>query len=310
MINYFNQTLEGIMNSRRTIAKERAQSDYNAILAAHPDLKEKIKIKKSLELEIARNTALKKSCDEASSRLKETDKEISDYIKANNIKFAVAYTCPLCKDTGYKDKKPCECLLQEYNALIRKNLSLTPLPGFTYKDNTFATNGAPQAEGMNKLYSKMQIVFNKFYSTRYSNFLLCGASGVGKTSLALAIANDLLDKNVSVLYLTSFELVNIFLDKHTHKDTALRQLYNYVLECEMLIVDNLGAEPVYKNVTVEYLLSTLEKRLGENKKTMLITQLNGPQLVGRYGETLIKKFADKKYSISVGYIEGKDLRNL
>ena len=59
MINYFNQTLEGIMNSRRTIAKERAQSDYNAILAAHPDLKEKIKIKKSLELEIARNTALK-----------------------------------------------------------------------------------------------------------------------------------------------------------------------------------------------------------------------------------------------------------
>lgn len=46
MINYFDKKLESILNSRRTIAKERAQKNYEEILAAHPDLKEKIKIKK------------------------------------------------------------------------------------------------------------------------------------------------------------------------------------------------------------------------------------------------------------------------
>ena len=45
MINYFDKKLESILNSRRTIAKERAQKNYEEILAAHPDLKEKIKIK-------------------------------------------------------------------------------------------------------------------------------------------------------------------------------------------------------------------------------------------------------------------------
>lgn len=310
MINYFDKKLESILNSRRTIAKERAQKNYEEILSAHPDLKEKIKIKKSLELEVSRNTALKKPCEEISARLSDTEKYIKDYVNANGIKFTSTYTCPLCKDTGYLDKKPCKCLVAEYNKLIRQNASLSPMPEFTFKDNTFATNGAPQAAGMNKLYAKMQAVVNKFHTTKYNCFLLCGASGVGKTSLAAAIANDLLDKNVSVMYLTSFELVNIFLDRHTRKDTAFRKAYDYVLACEMLIVDNLGAEPIYKNVTVEYLLSTLEKRLGENKKTMFLTQLDGQQLVNRYGSALLSKIADKNYSISIGYIQGEDLRKL
>lgn len=310
MINYFDKKIESVLISRRTLAKERAQKNYEDILAAHPDLKEKIKLKKSLELQISKNTALKLPCDDLTAQLDNTEKYIRDYISANDIKFVSAYTCPLCKDTGYADKKPCKCLLQEYNRLLRLNASLSPMPEFTFKDNTFATNGAPQAAGMNKLYSKMQAVINKFYTTKYNCFLLCGASGVGKTSLAAAVANDLLDKNVSVMYLSSFELVNIFLDKHTRKDTAFRKAYDYVLACEMLIVDNLGAEPIYKNVTIEYLLSTLEKRLGENKKTMFLTQLDGQQLVNRYGNTLLSKIADKSYAISVGYIQGEDLRKL
>ncbi len=256
MINYFDRTLESILNSRRTLAKERAQQNYDKVLSSHPDLKEKIKLKKSLELEIARSTALKKPCDELCARLAALEKEIRDYVSAHDIKFTSAYTCPLCKDTGYVDKKPCQCLLKEYNRLLRKNASLSPMPEFTFKDNTFATNGAPQAAGMNKLYSKMQAVINKFYTTKYNCFLLCGASGVGKTSLAAAVANELLDKNVSVMYLSSFELVNVFLDKHTRKDTAFRKAYDYTQACEMLIVDNLGAEPIYKTVTIENQLST------------------------------------------------------
>lgn len=310
MIDYFSQTLTGILNSRHTLAKDKARKEYDEALAAHPELKEKIKQKKFLELQIAKCTALKQPCDDAAAKLAATEKDISDYVKATGIKFSSPYSCRLCKDTGFVNKQPCKCITEDYNRLLRENCSLSPMPQFTFADNAFSESDAPQAAGMNKLYRIMLKVCDKFCSTKLQNFLFCGASGVGKTSLAAAVANELLKNNVSVLYLSSFELVNIFLDKHTRKDTAFRKAYDYVQACEMLIVDNLGAEPVYKNVTIEYLLSTIDKRLGENKKTMLLTQLDGVQLVGRYGEALLSKFADKKYALSVGYIQGEDLRKL
>ncbi len=310
MINYFNTILDGIMNSRRIIAKENAEKDYRTILALHPTLKESVKQKKALELFIARATALKKPCEAEEKKLDELNKNISDYVKANNIVFSVKYNCPICKDSGYVNQKPCKCLLEEYGKLLKQNMSLTPLPEFYFKDNTFAKSNVPQAAGMNKLYKILEQVADKFYSTKLQNFLFSGASGIGKTCLAHAFANQLVSKNISVLYLSSFELVNIFLDKHTNKQTALRKIYNYVQECEMLIIDNLGVEPIYKNVTIEYLMSTIEKRLGEGKKTMICTQLDGHALINRYGEALLSKFADKKYSLSVGYINGEDLRKL
>lgn len=310
MINYFNAVLDGIMNTRRAVAKETAEKDYRQILAAHPALAEDVKRKKTLELQIARCTALKKPCQSEEDELEKLTKNMSEYIKANNITFAVKYTCPVCKDTGYVNQKPCKCLLEEYNKLLRENVSITPMTDFRFKDNAFSKSNAPQAAGMNKLYKIMQQVTDKFYTTKLQNFLFSGASGIGKTSLATAVANELVDKNISVFYLSSFELVNIFLDKHTNKQTALRKFYNYVQECEMLIVDNLGVEPIYKNVTIEYLLSTIEKRLSEGKKTMFCTQLDGQALINRYGQTFLSKFADKKYSLSVGYIQGEDLRKL
>lgn len=310
MINYFNSVLDSLMNSRRTIAKENAEKDYRQILSAHPSLAEDVKRKKTLELQIARCTALKKPCQSEEDELEKLTKKMSEYIRANGITFSVKYTCPVCKDTGYVKQKPCKCLLEEYNKLLRQNLSLTPMSDFRFKDNDFAESKAPQAAGMNKLYKIMQQFADKFYTAKLQNFLFSGASGIGKTCLATAVANELVDRNISVFYVSSFELVNIFLDKHTNKQTPLRKLYNYVQECEMLIVDNLGVEPIYKNVTLEYLLTTIEKRLGEGKKTMFCTQLDGQALINRYGQTFLSKFADKKYSLSVGYIQGEDLRKL
>ena len=43
---------------------------------------------------------------------------------------------------------------------------------------------------------------------------------------------------------------------------------------------------------------------------MFLTQLDGQQLVNRYGSALLSKIADKNYSISIGYIQGEDLRKL
>ena len=309
MINYFNQQLDRIFQSKRALAKETSQSQNKALLALHPKFDELLKTKKQKELDIVKSKSKGLDTSTMQSSLEQIDNDIKKYAKDNDLRFTPPYLCASCKDSGYIGGKPCECLKREYLSLIRENASLTSLAKFTFDDNKFGIMNIPQAQGMNKLYSIMQNkVCNNFEGCKWNNFMLSGASGVGKTCLALATANALLDSGVSVLYLTAFEFVNIFLDKHTHKQTTLASKASYVSECEMLIIDNFGEEPIYKNVTLEYLFSSLDKRMTSNKKTMICTQLAGNSLINRYGETFLSKFADKKYSLSVGYITGENLR--
>ncbi|MDE6869747.1 MAG: ATP-binding protein [Clostridia bacterium] len=311
MINYFNQQLQSIYASRRALAKEKSQSQNQALLALHPKFQELLKDKKQTELDIVKTKAKGLEVSDLQMALDLINQEIKQYAQEKNLRFTPPYLCLSCKDTGYVDGKPCECLKEQYNALIKENASLTTLPKFRFEDNEFASLDVPQAKGMNKLYSIMQSkVCNDFDSCKWLNFMLSGSSGVGKTCLALATANDLLEKGVSVMYLSAFEFVNIFLDKHTHKQTALSRKSDYVNECEMLIIDNFGEEPIYKNVTLEYLFSTVDNRMSNNKKTFICTKLGAGALINRYGETFLSKFTDKKYSLSVGNITGENLRKL
>ncbi|MBD5087159.1 MAG: ATP-binding protein [Clostridiales bacterium] len=300
MLKYFAQKLDTIYDTKRALAKANSQKSNKALLDLHPALSQMMRDKKIAELDLARKKAFNQDTKDEESALANLNKNIADYIKTNNLNFSPSYSCPICKDSGYVDGQPCKCLLKEYNTLLCDYKSVSPMPKFTFEDNTYSNSDNPQKVGINKLYKIMrEKVCGNFNACKWQNFIFSGASGIGKTSLAVAVADDLLKRNVSVFYVTSFELINIFLDKHTHKQTALSKFFDYVSECEMLIIDNLGAEPIYKNVTLEYLFSTLEKRLANKKKTIICTQLGGQALINRYGETFISKFADKKHSLSV-----------
>lgn len=309
MISYFKQQLQIILDARKALARETAQKGNKALLDLHPRFEELLKKRKTIELQISRLTSKGDDASDLQTQLDDINTRIKAYAEENKLNFKPKYFCRKCKDSGYVGDKTCECMTREYNALLRENASLASLANFSFADNKFNTLDAAQAKGMDKLYSIMQNrVCGDFDKCKWRNFMLSGASGVGKTSLALAVADDLLSKNISVFYVTAFELVNIFLDKHTHKLTALSKRFDYAMQCEMLIIDNLGEEPIYKNVTLEYLFSTLDKRTSDNKKTFICTQLTPAALVNRYGETFLSKFADKKYALSVGYITGDNLR--
>ena len=263
-----------LYSSRRALNKESTQKRNGEILAEHPAFAKMLKEKKLIELELSKNTALNLPLQELQSKLDAVSADVKEYVRANNLDLAPRYSCAVCKDSGTVDGAPCKCYLEEYRRILDENKSISAIQKITFDEILDKHSDTPFAKKMNKLRS-----------------IIVG--------LASATTHALIDNYVSVLHLSSFELINIFLDKHTHKQSNMSRLYDYVLECEMLIINNLGAEPIYKNVTLEYLLSTVEKRLATCKKTMIFTFLDGQSVINRYGEAFLTKFADKRYSLSV-----------
>ena len=121
------------------------------------------------------------------------------------------------------------------------------------------------------------------------------------------LASELLSKNLSVCFVTAFEFNNLMLRYHT-SDVAKRSQYmDFLLDCDMLIIDDLGTEPVLKSVTKEYLYNVVDTRIVNGKKTMITSNLNLEELMARYGERTISRMTNKSYSVTRELL-GDDLR--
>ncbi|MDD4832081.1 MAG: ATP-binding protein, partial [Clostridia bacterium] len=125
------------------------------------------------------------------------------------------------------------------------------------------------------------------------NIIFSGKTGTGKSYITNAIATALMQKQIPVLLLTSNslskKLIDIFLSKED--SDALEEV---LIQQEVLIIDDLGSEPLRKNVTAEYLLSLLNERIFYGKTTIITTNLDYQDLQSRYNERLMSRLADSE----------------
>lgn len=125
------------------------------------------------------------------------------------------YKCEKCKDTtfilfkdenGYEMAKPCECR----EKVISKKLLIAS--GISEDDskkgfggfNTFNEPALVNAKNTATLYYQN---FKNIEDDRINSIMLCGASGRGKTTLGLAIANNLINTGVGVRYMPYRDVV-------------------------------------------------------------------------------------------------------
>ena len=137
-------------------------------------------------------------------------------------------------------------------------------------------------------------------------------SSVSRTKLVLicdlySSANALMEKGVSVCFVTAFEFNNLMLRYHTTSLAERAKYMDFLLDCDMLIIDDLGTEPVLKSVTKEYLYNVIDTRLSDGKKTMVTSNLNVEELMVRYGERTVSRMTNKTYSLA-RELCGDDLR--
>ena len=99
------------------------------------------------------------------------------------------------------------------------------------------------AEYMKKVYGWcLEFVDN--YKKKGGNLIFTGSTGVGKTFLTNCIARELIDQYLSVIYLSANDLFDVF-SKHKFQyepDEDIQDMYQYILDCDLLIIDDLETE--------------------------------------------------------------------
>lgn len=137
----------------------------------------------------------------------------------------------------------------------------------------------------------------------FNGLVFRGDTGTGKTYMCNCIANLMISNGYSVRYYSSVELFQIINDTIISK-TIDRRFYDFIYECDLLIIDNFGTE-IKNNFTISHLLNIIEKRESYFKKTIISTTLSLTELIESYGNLVFGKLFD--YYAFINFI-GKDLR--
>ena len=198
--------------------------------------------------------------------------------------------CSKCNDTGFVGKAVCDCV----KALtVGDDLISFPLHGFDQIDVSLFEG--KNAQAFFDATAVMRVAFEKkFPDTKKRIFSLVGKSGTGKTYLASCCASAVLSKGKSVVFLTAFGVISRALKYHTTFDDGKESYLQPILDCDLLIIDDLGTEAIYKNVTLEYLYLIINERQLKGKHTMITSNLTLDQIKNRYGERIASRILDNK----------------
>lgn len=211
------------------------------------------------------------------------------------------YNCPICHDTGKVDGKYCKCFNREVALLLRKDSGFDKLEDFSASNFKLFDN----PEKAQKIYALMQ-KWCKLDSDK-KTVVLCGQTGTGKTHLLKCMANEIIAQGKIAQIMTAFNLNQKFLEIHTASENEKENLIKALLYPDVLFIDDLGTEPVYRNVTREYLYLLINERQVRSLATVITTNLFPDDIMERYDERIFSRLVDKNKSILIE-LDGKDLR--
>lgn len=294
-----------ILKERRESAFESAQRDYETARGDKDFARLDVQVRElTLKTSFARSQGKPDKAGE--KQLKALEEKRDKWLKEHNLSIVPQFTCPVCGDTGVKDGGRCECVKELFRTLV-KTRSRGNLPPFTFADNRIASMQCSQGERLEKAYALYKRYCVEFPENRIKCTIISGSVGNGKTCLMSAVGNALADRGFSVLYTTAFLFNKKLLEYHTSDLAVKAHILDEFLNADMLMIDDLGTEQIYKNVTLEYMYDIFDTRFSEGKAVMITTNLTNDEILDRYGERIYSRLINKNYS-SFKRINGDDLR--
>lgn len=152
------------------------------------------------------------------------------------------------------------------------------------------------------------------------NVTLYGNSGVGKTSLAIAMMTMLRDQaDKSIMVVSTAELAALLDNKYTQDDTRKRliKIERALKEVDVLLLDDFGTEggainalkPVRKDMQ-DYLYRVANSRISGNKTTIITTNNTDDQLKLMYNAKTISRLLTKNKDHMIFFKDMKDVREV
>ena len=250
--------------------------------------------------------------------LKQLRIEKARILEANGFEkdyMEIRYHHPMCKDTGFVGTKMCSCrkqLIIDQNYSQSNIRSLISRENFrNFDDSLFSDN--PYKDYPITPYQNIQHIKKSLYGfindfdKQNNNLYIFGDVGRGKTYLLNSIAKEILDRNYSVLYMTSSRLFKFLNDYNWAFEEARakhQEQFDFILECDLLIIDDLGSEPSSKNDSAN-LFEVVNNRMIAGKPIIFSTNFDETMLSEMYGERIFSRIIGNS---DVYEIFGEDLR--
>ena len=320
-----NSQYDAIM---REYGRQQIENQH-ALEERRREVYEKVPVSRELEAEIAgRSVACAKQLLEGDTgallRLREELADLKEQ-KALLMKAAgfpedcleLHYKCPDCRDTGLISGRKCHCFLQAQMKLLYAQSNLDKVLerenfktlSFDYYDDREALPqiGITNAEYMRRVVKSCRD-FTENFDKKHENLLFTGSTGVGKTFLTNCIAKALMDSYHSVIYLSASDLFEVFSKTKFDYDHAedMKDMYRYVLDCDLLIIDDLGTE-LNNSFTSSQLFYCINERMSVGRSTIISTNLTLARLRDSYTDRVTSRIMSG-YNIIPLY--GGDIRLL
>lgn len=223
----------------------------------------------------------------------------NQYISSHKIdvrRMEPQYECSKCNDTGAVNGRLCECLKSELNRRLSEQNK-------QYKFVTFNDCSPNMSPSLAKIYDLSKQWCAKYPDSHILNITMSGGTGTGKTFLLECMASELIARGFNVMFTTAFALN----DECRKYHFSLPSKVNEYMDCDVLIIDDLGCEPLLKNITIEYLFNIINLRQKRYKPTLISTNLNMEDILNRYDERIYSRLSNKLLALNILFT-GIDMR--
>ncbi|MBQ3149771.1 MAG: ATP-binding protein [Clostridia bacterium] len=284
-----------------TLEKRKADAEFTAkqnkmhAESLIPRLKELDREISSLGLSVIKAIGMKENAEEFVQRLSQRSLEAQEERRRLLIDaglpedfLTVKYSCSKCSDTGFVGGYRCEC----YGKLLKSIAYKELCDNFPIEKSTFDTfklgfyskatdphTGVVPHDRMSDILNFCK-AYAKDFDLRSQSIFMYGETGLGKTHLSLAIAGEVVRKGYGVIYGSAQNLFSKIEKEHFSRDND-EDAASAVLNCDLLIIDDLGAE-FSTQFSVSALYNIINTRMQSGLPVIISTNLPVKEFESRY----------------------------